>query len=381
MKNSKILLITDIFPPQIGGPATFISTLAEKLALEYRYEVTVICTSDRVFEDDSRRCYTVRRLYKSNTYRYKAYARFILIREIFRHKIILVNGLESIVCQIASALKRPYIVKVVGDYVWESARNTGATKLDFDVFQTDDMNKEKFKSFFANRNKSLIFAQYIVTPSDYMRRVVKGWGLPEEKIVTIHNGSDLKRFNDSRSLRRTSDDLHLLFVGRLTNWKGVETLLLALKNLSNVRATIIGDGPELLSLLNLAEQLHLGNRVEFKGRCSQDIVQKYMGQTHALVLTSLYEGLSHTLLEAMAAGLPCIASNIGGNEEIISPGIDGLLVPPQNVEELTAAIALLQNNEDMRLAMSRHAKARSEMFSIDSTVQKYVELLVKESAE
>jgi glycosyltransferase involved in cell wall biosynthesis len=372
MNKSKILLITDIFPPQIGGPATFISALAENLSIYCGHEVTVICTSDRVpAEADNDRGYTVRRLYKSNTYRYKAYVRYVLSHEIYRHKTILVNGLESMVYNIASTINRPYIIKVVGDYVWELARNTGNTQLDFDAFQVDKNNIEHFKRTFDQRNKSLSFAQCIVTPSDYMHSVVKGWGLPEEKIFTIHNGSDLRRFSDFRSLRRTSDDLHLLFVGRLTNWKGVETLLLALKNLNNVRATIIGDGPELLSLLNLAEQL------QFKGRCSQDIVHKYMGQTHALVLTSLYEGLSHTLLEAMAAGLPCIASNIGGNAEIISPGIDGLLVPPQNVEELTAGIAFLQNNEDMRLAMSRQAKMRSEMFSIDSTVQKYVELLVK----
>lgn len=376
----KILLITDIFPPQIGGPATFIPHLAEKLATGYGYQVTVICTSDKATdESDKNRPYVVRRLQKRNSYRYKFEIRRLLIKEMLMHDCILINGLETLTYQIARVLRKPYILKIVGDSVWEFARNTGGTTLDFERFQMDEVEREKFKALIEKRNQLVLFAQHVVTPSNYLKHIVHRWGIPLESITTIANGSNLDHFLHSQNKNRINEPLRVLFVGRLTNWKGVETLLLAMTHVDNVHARIVGDGPGFLHLIELAKQLNIADRVEFTGRVAQREVEKQMADAHVLVLTSLYEGLSHTLLEAMASGLPCIASNLGGNAEVITSGKNGFLIEPQNVQELAKSLKLLETNEGLRQYMSGEAKASSLNFSLDKTVQAYIDLLIHQT--
>ena len=95
-----------------------------------------------------------------------------------------------------------------------------------------------------------------------------------------------------------------------------------------------------------------------------------MHEAHALVLTSLYEGLSHTLLEAMSAGIPCIASNRGGNPEVVTDGTDGILIPPENVEALAGAFDRLVVCEDDRCRMGEAASRRASAFDFASTVER-----------
>src|SRR5690606_1402073 len=137
---------------------------------------------------------------------------------------------------------------------------------------------------------------------------------------------------------RAGERLRALFVGRLTNWKGVDTLLLAVRDLPEVDLAIVGDGPERPALEALARQLGLGGRAAFLGRLGRAETRREMLRSHVLVLPSLYEGLSHTLLEAGAVGLPCIASRCGGNPEVIADGENGLLVPPEDPAALGAAL-------------------------------------------
>lgn len=378
----KILLITDIFPPKIGGPATFIARLAEQLSNEQGYSVTVICTSDHLNENsDINKSYTVRRLYKRESYAYKIGVRQLLVKEILVHDCILVNGLESFVYPIAQTLRKSYISKVVGDSVWEMARNLGQTTSSFDEFQTSEYARVKFRESVEKRNKMLSAARYIVTPSNYLNHIVCGWGLPRDKVVTIHNGSDPDRFKQVQCSVRSVGPLRVLFVGRLTNWKGVETLLLAMNYVDNIQVTIVGDGPEYPHLFELAKQLNVHDRVDFAGRCTQSEVERQMSNAHVLVLTSLYEGMSHTVLEAMSSGLPCITSNVGGNAEVIISGKNGILIQAQNVRELVDALNLLEGNEELRQSMAEAAKTSSFNYSIGKTVQKYMDLLTRQTNE
>jgi len=370
MSKRKILLVTGIFPPQIGGPATFISRIAQKLTEQYQYRVTVVCPPESsVAEFDDSLPYTVNRKNGLGL-------RLMLIKGLLKHRIILVNGLEQYVYPIARILRRPYVLKIVGDSVWQSARTSGKTSLDIDKFQIDENERQKFASLIEKRNRMALFARQVVTPSNYLRRMVIGWGVPPERVTTIPNGVELERFHHIQNKERSSGRLRVLFVGRLTNWKGVETLLLAMNHVDNVSLTIVGDGPELPHLIDLAKQLNIGERVEFTGRLSQDQVEKHMANAHVLVLTSLYEGMSHTLLEAMAAGLPCIASNRGGNEEIITSGKNGFLIEPQDVQALVTSLRQLESDEHLRQRLSEEARNRAMNFSIDRTVRDFVNLLV-----
>jgi glycosyltransferase involved in cell wall biosynthesis len=376
MRRERFLLITNIFPPQIGGPATFMDRLGDCLA-RLGHSVTVVCSSEtRCDESDRNRPFVVRRVSLASREIYEMRIRMVLTRELLRHRIVLVNGLETYVGQIAGAIRRSYFLKIVGDTVWETARNRGTTSATIDDFQKDADAQASHQRLIDRRKKYLRQARKVIVPSDYVRQMVTGWGVDQDRVVTVPNGIEPQEFCDFRPRRRTEGTFELVFVGRHTNWKGIETILLATKDLPGVHVTVIGDGPEFTHLFELCRQLGASGRVRFTGRLNRDGVKGFVSSSHALVLTSLYEGMSHTLLEAMAMGVPCIASECGGNPEVIRDGVNGLLVPAQNVSALRGAAEALRQNEDLRYRLACRAKEDSFAFDMERTVQTISSLLV-----
>jgi glycosyltransferase involved in cell wall biosynthesis len=368
--------VTEIFPPHIGGPATFIPRVAEALARRHGYEVTVVCTSEAPDDPgDAARPYRVRRLWTGNRLRFQLEARRLLALEVARHRRVLVNGLERLVGPIAQVLRRGFVLKVVGDPAWEMARNQGRTLLDIDRFQVDAGGDRALAPVIAARDRAVRLARHVITPSDHLRRLVEGWGVPPGRVSTVPNGVDLEERDDRLPAGRSGGPLRALFVGRLTNWKGVETLLLAVARMPEVAATVVGDGPEHPHLVELGRQLGVAGRVRFTGRLAPDAVAREMRSAHVLVLTSLYEGLSHTLLEALAAGLPCVASRCGGNGEVIRDGVEGMLIDPQDVGALTGALGRLDRDEGLRLGMARAARERAWDFPLARTVEQFADIL------
>ncbi len=372
----KVLLITNIFPPHIGGPATFIDKLAHGLVGK-GYRVTVICSSDRDSDDsDQYRPFKVRRVSLAIREIYEIKIRLVLFWEMLFHRNIFVNGLELYTYHIARLLGRSFVLKIVGDTVWEMARNAGTTMLNIDDFQKDSGEQNENNIFSRRRNKYVNYARKIVTPSDYLRRMVIGWGADPARVLTIPNGIENEWISCSEPLRRSSKKMDVIFVGRLTNWKGVETLLLALMDVENIYATVIGDGPEYPHLVELSRQLMLTDKVRFLGRQSQEKVIHHLSRAHVLVLTSLYEGLSHTLLEAFSMGIPCIASDCGGNREVVVQGENGLLVFPQDVKALRTALVKLLSDEDLRFRLACGAKSSANKFRLSETVSQVANLMI-----
>ena len=371
---SKVLLVTNIFPPEIGGPATFIDRLGHSLASR-DHRVTVVCTSQGSRHDSDReRPFAVRRVNFTKRERYEVLVRMRLALEMARHRLIFVNGLERYVAEVNRVTRRPYVLKIVGDTVWETARNRGLTNLSIDDFQADPAAQARFAGDIRGRNAWVAAARHIVVPSEYLRRLVQGWGVAPERITVVQNGTITT--GATAPATRTSERFRALFVGRLTNWKGVETLLLAARDVPDVELEIVGDGPEWPHLVELSAQLGLGERAIFRGRLSATDVRRAMDRAHALVLTSLYEGLSHTVLEAFAAGLPCIVSDRGGNDEVVSNGRNGVIVPPQNVSSLAGALRSLAADEPWRRRMAASALETARLFDLTNTVGRTEQLLL-----
>ena len=372
---SKVLLVTNIFPPEIGGPATFIDRLAHSLAGR-DHRVTVVCSSQGTrHASDRERPFTVRRVNVASRERYEVLVRARLAVEMARHRLIFVNGLERYVAEVNRITRRPYVLKIVGDTVWETARNRGMTTLSIDDFQVDPAAQARFGADIQTRNACVAAARQIVVPSEYLRRLVEGWGVSRERIAVVQNGT-IATDVAAPPERSRRERFRALFVGRLTNWKGVETLLLAARDVPDLELEIVGDGPEWPHLVELSAQLGLGERAIFRGRLSAPDVRHAMSQAHALVLTSLYEGLSHTLLEAFAAGLPCIVSDRGGNEEVVSDGRNGVIVPAQNVGSLARALRSLAEDEPWRRRLAAAALDTARVFDLSNTVSRTEHLLL-----
>ena len=375
---AKVLLVTDIFPPQIGGPATFIDRLAHSLA-KRDHKVSVVCSSHlRRDPSDAERPFTVRRVSLASRERYEVMVRLRLALEMSSHRLIFVNGLERYVAQVNQVVSRPFVLKIVGDTVWETARNRGLTHLSIDDFQTDGRSHVQFAVDLRARKRCIDAARHIVVPSEYLRGLVEGWGIARKRITVIRNGTT-SPVTGAVVRPRSSQRLRALFVGRLTNWKGIETLLLAARDLEALDVEIVGDGPLWPHLVELSAQMGLTDRVLFRGRLSAEGVRDAMARAHVLVLTSLYEGLSHTVLEAFAAGLPCIVSDRGGNEEVVKDEHNGLVVPAQNVGRLAHALGRLAADDPFRCRLAAAALDAVRAFDLADTVTSTERLLLDES--
>jgi glycosyltransferase involved in cell wall biosynthesis len=224
--------------------------------------------------------------------------------------------------------------------------------------------------------------------SDAIRdSLMNEYHFPGHKSVTIHNGVSLsgcdQRGRAGLAVRTrlgvTSDEFLFVCVARLTTQKRIDILLSALARALGdgvqCKCVIVGDGPLKAQLLQQAAALGLSGNVVFEG--FQEDVQPYLNASDAFALTSDTEGFPLSILEAMACGLPCVVTNVGGNAEAIADGIHGFVVPPGSVEKVAEAISYLVRNPDQCAQMSRAARTRvCESFDIDEKMAEVQRLIL-----
>lgn len=195
--------------------------------------------------------------------------------------------------------------------------------------------------------------------------------VPEEKILVIHNGIN----PDAYPYEQITEGIHtkeakvFLTLASLTEKKGHAFLLAALKKLPcDFDAYFVGSGPEEDSLRELCKKMGLYNKVHFEGHKTD--VMEYLSKSDIFILPSLWEGLPVALMEAMACGLPCIASRVGGVPELISHETDGILVAPKNVEQMAQNLVKLVYDPALRRKLGKNARKKIEdMFSTEKMIK------------
>lgn len=209
----------------------------------------------------------------------------------------------------------------------------------------------------------------IITVSEYDRRLALASGVAGEDMVqTIHNGIPALSGAPGKPM---SDDaaVRLIMVARFHEPKDHQTLLKALNHVQTAawRLELVGDGPLLMPARALSEALGLDDRVSFSGAC--DDVPERLAAADLFVLVSDWEGLPLSILEAMRAGLPVIASNVGGVSEALVDGETGFLVERKSVDQLADAISQLVASRALRERMGEHGKQRyARHFSVEQMV-------------
>lgn len=196
-------------------------------------------------------------------------------------------------------------------------------------------------------------------PSQYMKRQLVAGGFPQEKIRVNHYGIDPKSIQS-----RYDHDGYFLFVGRLSEEKGIETIVRAAKLIPDVTFKIVGRGPQMERLHRLAEGL---SNIEFLGfRMGEELANLYRGAMAVLLPSRVHENFPLAILESMAAGKPVIASHVGGVPEIVDDRVNGLLVSPADLNGWVEAIMRLAYDEDLRLSMAHAARSTVEYrFQLD----------------
>jgi glycosyltransferase involved in cell wall biosynthesis len=231
-----------------------------------------------------------------------------------------------------------------------------------------------------NQTLSAAVFHKIICVSDNLREtLVKVNGFPARKMVTIRNGVALSEFapnqNGGLGIRAKfgigPDEFLLVCAARLSAQKGIDILVdaisLVLRNGVACKCIIVGDGPLREQLVRQVSELGLSDMIFFEG--FQADVRPYLYAGSALVLTSHSEGLPLAILEALATGLPCIVTAVGGNREAVTHEVNGLVVPPDSVEAVSEAVSYLATHPQERARMSRMARAGAcERFNIETSM-------------
>jgi glycosyltransferase involved in cell wall biosynthesis len=194
-----------------------------------------------------------------------------------------------------------------------------------------------------------------IAPSSFMKRKLSEGGLPPEKITVLPNFMDTSGYGRSKE-----EGDYVVYFGRLSYEKGIDTLIRAFSGTELSRLVIAGEGPERKRLESLAAECD-GRRVEFAGHLAGNGLRRLVASSKFVVLPSRwYENLPFSVMESMAAGKPVIASDIGGIPEMVEHGVTGLLFPPEDEERLEEAMRKLLSDPGLRIRMGEAARERAK---------------------
>ena len=371
-----ILIVTGIFPPDIGGPATYVPVMASEL--ERRgHKVSVITLSENSETDDALYPFRVARIRRSV---FKP-CRFLLtvaaiLREGRGSQVLFVNGLfpESVVANFY--LRKPLVQKIVGDWAWERATNKGWVKETFEEFQ-ERAHGLKIRFLKTLRTFCTRRASAVIVPSRYLGRAVAGWGVPERKTVVIYNAVDA--VSSAPCSIPLAVRVKVITAGRLVSWKRVDLLIETLSQCPEAGLVIVGDGPERGRLEQLVRSRQLGERVYFAGQRNRQETVSFMAACDLFVLNSTYEGFPHVVLEAMSAGLPVVATAVGGTPELVRDGENGLLIEPLADDSLFRSLQKLVASSDQRRRLATAARQTIQMYQRSEMVKR-TELVLSASS-
>ena len=369
----KILICTGIFPPEAGGPATYSKSLAEKL-IKRGHEVVVITYVTRISspltgEDKGEGDFSIVRITRSWFKPWHYYKYFKSVKKHGKDADVLYAqdpvsaGYPALLA--SKVLKKPFLVKITGDYSWERAMGRKFTGKLIDEFQKLPSYPKPIRKMRNIQIHVAKSADGVIAPSEYLKRLIVGWGVKEKRVRVIYNSiepiPEIPKDEARRDLGIADNEFLILSVGRNVPWKGFEVL----KEVAN----------KLVIPAQAGIQFNI--KLVILNNTNRETTNKYFRAADLFVLNTGYEGFSHTILEAMSAGLPVITTNIGGNPEVIQNGVNGILVEYNNKEQIKEAILKLFNDSELRKQVARNAKQILNKYSLDRMISQTEEALAR----
>ena len=303
-----------IFPPDIGGPATFVPKIAKYFQDELNYEIEILTLSDNKnsnINDD----FSVKRIDRNLPIIYRWLKTIFTIYKLGKNKdLIFVNGLGTETTIANIFLKKKIIRKIVGDPVWERTYSKAKISESFDKFQDKNYGfsislQKKVRSF------SIKKSDIVVTPSKHLKNFILNLGF-KNKIEIINNGVFIPEENTNIF---TNDQINITIVSRLVSHKNIKKIIRAISDLNDplIYLNIIGDGPELNKLQKISLESKNDNNNIFHGKLNRDDINHIFLKSDIYIQASNYEGLPHSLLEAMSYGIPVLCTPVGECKEIL----------------------------------------------------------------
>jgi glycosyltransferase involved in cell wall biosynthesis len=256
--------------------------------------------------------------------------------------VILATGLWAEAAIAARLAGCPLVARIPGDPAWERALGAGL-ELSIEAFQTGRLPR-RWAALRRARSAWTRAATHVLVPSAWLKQLVTGWGVPESRITVIANAAAAQPGGVA--------DHDLVWAGRFVPQKRLPALVEAARQAS-ASLLLIGDGPAAPPAApHVTRAPPVAPPPLWRGRIH--------------VQASSYEGHPHTLIEAMQAGRPVIATDAGGTRECFTHGVHGLLVPPGDDAALTDAIRTLLKNPARAVAMGEAGQAHArEHFGVE----------------
>jgi glycosyltransferase involved in cell wall biosynthesis len=352
----KVLLVSGIWPPDVGGPATHAPEVAEGLRAR-GHDVEVVTTAALAPAPSQYAVRWVSRALPPGV-RHAAVAALVAARS---RRVDVVYAV-SMIGRSSFAARAPLVVKVSGDPAYERSLRRGLYEGDLASFQGAALRPaagllRRWRTVTARRARTLL------CPSEFLRQIVIGWGIPPDRVGVLPNPTPPLPPLPPRDELRSSFDVDgpvLAFAGRLTRAKALGVLRDAVDRVDGVTLLAAGEGEDA-ALLESA-------RIRRLGALPRQRVLELFAAADAAVLSSAWENFPHVLVEALAVGTPVIATRVGGVPEIVEDGVNGLLVPPNEPESLAGAISRFFADADLRARLSAAAAPSVRRFAPEAVL-------------
>jgi glycosyltransferase involved in cell wall biosynthesis len=367
---TKVLIATPLYPPDIGGPATYSKILVEQLPIR-GVGVTLVTFG------------SVRKLPK--IFRHLAYF-FLILKRGWGVEIIYAQDPVSVglpaLCA-ALLLRKRFLLKIVGDYAWEQGVQRFGVTDSLDTFAGQSTGYSFMVHLFKRIERFVALrAERVIVPSKYLKEIITAWGIPSENIRVIYNSFEPPSPSGNRATLRGLLKFKgrlMISVGRLVPWKGFQEVISLMPALSKkfpgLSLFIVGNGPEGPALETLIKEKKLEGRVILADSVEHDVLMRYLEAADLFVLNTTYEGFSHLILEALSLGLPVVTTRVGGNPEIIKDGINGFLTKAGNRADLQGTIEKVLGNETLRKRAGLSGMETARSFTVPRMLSELLPLL------
>jgi glycosyltransferase involved in cell wall biosynthesis len=351
----KVVVVSGIWPPDVGGPASHAPALADAL-LAAGHAVEVVTTAAAAPEA---RVYRVRWVSRARPAPLRHLAVVLEVARAARGADrVYATSMVRRASLGAAIARRPLVVKLVSDEAFERAVRAGRFPGTLEDFQRV-AGGPRLRLLRASRNRALRRAAHVVVPSAYLHDLARGWGVAPERMTVVPNPAPpLPPLPDRAAARGALglDGVTLAAAGRLTRQKALGDAFAAVARVDGVSLVVAGDGPERGALEQRAAELGLDGRVRFVGPLARTEVLTLFRAADAALLSSAWENLPHSVVEALAVGTPVVATAVGGVPEVVRDGENGLLVAPGDVAALAEAIRRV-SEPGLRDALAANAAA------------------------
>jgi len=375
----KILISTPIFPPEIGGPATYTMEVAQRLQ-ERGHEIRIVAFTDVKPQVENLEVIPVRVRYPIlGTFLRQTRVFFTLLSSVKSMDLIYLQ--DPVVVGVASLLvgklvRKPLVLKFVGDSIWEKEYSLRRTDKNLDEFSGSSQKNLKLKLQISLLKFVFNHMSRIIVPSFYLRDIlIKHYGVKPDRIAVVHNSVDARAIERPTGSHKQRNNKQIISIGRMVRHKRIDGIITTLKELCKkfpgTSLALVGDGPERKPLERLAENLGVTQSVRFYGSIEHERTLELLSESDVFMLNSIYEGLPHTVIEAMNCSVPVVATNIRGTNEAIDDGRTGLLVSLDNEEGFANQIGRLFEDRQLSKQLVKKALAAvAEKFSWENNLVK-----------